>query len=144
MCARYPKEVRKQVARRRVLAAVEDLLFKSKISETADILGVEARFPRSKARLLEVLRESPPDLLILDLNAARFEPLELLHTVKSNDAMKDVSTVGFLSHVQRDLAVAARESGCDRVMARSAFTKDLPRILERGEASETVDEGGVG
>jgi PleD family two-component response regulator len=125
MCARYPKEVRKQVARRRVLAAVEDLLFKSKISETADILGVEARFPRSKARLLEVLRESPPDLLILDLNAARFEPLELLHTVKSNDAMKDVSTVGFLSHVQRDLAVAARESGCDRVMARSAFTKDL-------------------
>jgi PleD family two-component response regulator len=144
MCARYPKEVREQVARRRVLAAVEDLLFKSKISETADVLGVEARFPRSKARLLEALRESPPDLLILDLNSARFEPLELLQTVKSNDAMKDVSTVGFLSHVQRDLAVAARESGCDRVMARSAFTKDLPRILERGEASETVDKGGVG
>lgn len=144
MCARYPKEVREQVARRRVLAAVEDLLFKSKISETADVLGVEARFPRSKARLLEALRESPPDLLILDLNSARFEPLELLQTIKSDDAMKDVPTVGFLSHVQRDLAVAARESGCDRVMARSAFTKDLPRILERGEATETVDKGGVG
>ena len=132
------------MAPRRVLAAVEDLLFKSKISETADVLGVEARFPRSKARLLEALRESPPDLLILDLNSARFEPLELLQTVKSNDAMKDVPTVGFLSHVQRDLAVAARESGCDRVMPRSAFTEDLPRILERGEASETVDKGGVG
>ena len=132
------------MVRRRVLAAVEDLLFKSKISETADVLGVEARFPRSKARLLEALRESPPDLLILDLNSARFEPLELLQTVKSNDAMKDVPTVGFLSHVQRDLAVAARESGCDRVMPRSAFTEDLPRILERGEASETVDKGGVG
>ena len=144
MCERYPKEVRERVARRRVLAAVEDLLFKSKISETADVLGVEARFPRSKARLLEALRESPPDLLILDLNSARFEPLELLQTVKSDDAMKDVPTVGFLSHVQRDLAVAARESGCDRVMARSAFTKDLPRILAEGEASETVDEGDVG
>ena len=132
------------MARRRVLAAVEDLLFKSKISETADVLGVEARFPRSKARLLEALRESPPDLLILDLNSARFEPLELLQTVKSDDAMKDVPTVGFLSHVQRDLAVAARESGCDRVMARSAFTKDLPSILAEGEASETVDEGDVG
>ena len=132
------------MAHRRVLAAVEDLLFKSKISETADVLGVEARFPRSKARLLEALRESPPDLLILDLNSARFEPLELLQTVKSNDAMKDVPTVGFLSHVQKDLAVTAREAGCDRVMARSAFTKDLPKILERGEASETVDKGGVG
>ncbi len=132
------------MARRRVLAAVEDLLFKSKISETASQLGIEASFPRNPRKLLEAVRESPPDLLVLDLNSARFEPLELLQTIKSDDAMKDVPTVGFLSHVQRDLAVAARESGCDRVMARSAFTKDLPRILERGEASETVDKGGVG
>ena len=53
---------------RRVLAAVEDLLFKSKISETASQLGIEASFPRNPRRLLEVLRESPPDLLVLDLN----------------------------------------------------------------------------
>ena len=110
---------------RRVLAAVEDLLFKSKISETASTLGVEAAFPRSPKKLLEALRESPPDLLILDLNSARFEPLTLLRSVRSDDITRDVPTVGFLSHVQKDLAVAAREAGCDRVVARSAFTKDL-------------------
>jgi PleD family two-component response regulator len=110
---------------RRVLAAVEDLLFRSKISETASTLGIEAAFPRSPKKLLETLRETPPDLLILDLNSARFEPLALLQTVKSEEATRDVSTVGFLSHVQKDLAVAAREAGCDRVVARSAFTKDL-------------------
>jgi CheY-like chemotaxis protein len=129
---------------RRVLAAVEDLLFKSKISETAETLGVEARFPRSPGKLLETLRESPPDLLVLDLNSTRFEPLTLLRNVKSDDATRDVPTVCFLSHVQKDLAVAAREAGCDRVMARSAFTKDLPRILAQGEISETIDEAGVG
>jgi CheY-like chemotaxis protein len=120
---------------RRVLAAVEDLLFKSKISATAETLGVEAHFPRSRGKLLEAVRESPPDLLILDLNSMRFEPLDLLQTIKSNDATKDVPTIGFLSHVQKDLAVAAREFGCDKVMARSAFTKDLPRILAEGEAT---------
>ncbi len=114
---------------RSVLAAVEDLLFRSKISETAEQLGIEARFPRSKGKLLETLRESPPDLLVLDLNSARFEPLELLRTVKSDETTQRVPTVGFLSHVQGDLAVAARNAGCDHVMARSAFTKDLPRIL---------------
>jgi CheY-like chemotaxis protein len=129
---------------RKVLAAVEDLLFKSKISETAETLGVEAGFPRSPRKFLEALRESPPDLLILDLNSARFEPLTLLRTVSSDDATKDVPTVGFLSHVQKDLAVAAREAGCDRVMARSAFTKDLPKILSEGETSETIDEADVG
>jgi CheY-like chemotaxis protein len=114
---------------RRVMAAVEDLLFRSKISETAEVVGVETAFPRSPKRLIEALRASPPDLLVLDLNSARFEPLELLRIVKSDSALQDVRTVGFLSHVQGDLALAARESGCDRVMARSAFVENLPRVL---------------
>lgn len=114
---------------RRVVAAVEDLLFRSKISETAEVVGVETAFPRNPKRLIEALRASPPDLLVLDLNSARFEPLELLRIVESDSALQDVRTVGFLSHVQGDLALAARESGCDRVMARSAFVENLPRVL---------------
>jgi CheY-like chemotaxis protein len=114
---------------RRVLAAVEDLLFRSKISETAQAVGVEAAFPRNPRKLLEELRTAPPDLLVLDLNSSRFEPLELLRTVNSDAALREVSTVGFLSHVQGDLALAAREAGCDRVMARSAFVENLPRIV---------------
>ena len=131
---------------RRVLAAVEDLLFKSKISETASQLGIEASFPRSPRKLVEALRESPPDLLILDLNSARFEPLDLLRTIRSDDAAREVPTVGFLSHVQKDLAVAAREAGCDRVVARSAFTRDLPKILAGGAGAtgDSVDEADVG
>ena len=128
---------------RRILAAVEDLLFRSKISETATSLGIEAAFPRDPRRLLEALRGSPPDLLVLDLNAARFEPLALLRTVKSDEATRNVGTVGFLSHVQKDLAVAAREAGCDRVVARSAFTRELPKILA-GSTPDTIDEAGVG
>jgi len=128
---------------RTVLAAVEDLLFKSKISETASQLGIEAAFPRSPKKLLEALRESPPDLLVLDLNSSRFEPLTLLSSIRSDETTRDVSTVGFLSHVQKDLAVAAREAGCNRVVARSAFTRDLPKILA-GRVPDTVDEAGVG
>ena len=123
---------------RRVVAAVEDLLFRSKISETASTLGVEALFPRSPKKLMSEVQASPPDLLVLDLNSARFEPLKLLQHIKSDEASKDVPVIGFLSHVQKDLAVAAREFGCDRVMARSAFTKDLPQILS-GPGDAKVD-----
>jgi PleD family two-component response regulator len=132
------------IVARNVMAAVEDLLFRSKISETAAQLGIEASFPRSPNKLEDALRTSPPDLLILDLNSSRFEPLGLLRSVKSVEGTRDVKTVGFLSHVQKDLAVAAKEAGCDRVMARSAFTRDLPKVLAEGEAKDTVDEAGVG
>jgi CheY-like chemotaxis protein len=128
---------------RRILGAVEDLLFKSKISETASQLGIEAAFPRSPKKLLQALQESPPDLLVLDLNSARFEPLTLLRDINADETMREVSTVGFLSHVQKDLAVAAREAGCDRIVARSAFTRDLPKILA-GRTPDTIDEAGVG
>ena len=61
----------------------------------------------------------------------------------SEEALRNVSTVGFLSHVQKDLAVAAREAGCDRIVARSAFTRDLPKILA-GDTPDSFDEACVG
>ena len=126
------------------MAAVEDLLFRSKIDETAAQLGIEVSFPRGPKKLEDALRTSPPDLLILDLNSSRFEPLQILQAVNSEEATRDVKTVGFLSHVQKDLAVAAKEAGCDRVMARSAFTRDLPKVLDEGDSTDRVDEAGVG
>ncbi len=113
----------------RVVAAVEDLLFRSKISETAEQLGIEATFPRSPKKLVEQAVQSPPDLFVLDLNSMRLEPLELLKRLKSDETLRNIPVVGFLSHVQKDLAIAARELRCDRVMARSAFAKELPKIL---------------
>src|SRR5215218_4745566 len=142
-CANLPTYSTEANVTRKVLGAVEDLLFKSKISETSSQLGIEAAFPRSPKKLLDALRESPPDLLLLDLNSARFEPLKLLREVESDETTRDIPTVGFLSHVQKDLAVAAREAGCDRIVARSAFTRDLPKILA-GDTPDTIDEAGVG
>ncbi|MBA2692634.1 MAG: response regulator [Rubrobacter sp.] len=131
-------------AERRVVAALEDLLFRSKINETAENLeGVEAAFPRSPKKLMESLRSSPPDLLVLDLNSARFEPLKILAEIEADEALKNIPTVGFLSHVQKDLAVAAKEYGCDRVMARSAFTQKLPEVLAGAKAdAEGAEEIG--
>ncbi|WP_273843790.1 hypothetical protein [Rubrobacter calidifluminis] len=113
----------------KVVAAVEDLLFRSKISATADKLGVEVSFPRSGGKLLESLRESPPDLLIIDLASSRYEPVRLLREVKSGEATQKIRTIGFVPHVETDLIRAAREAGCDRIFSRGAFTEELPAIL---------------
>jgi CheY-like chemotaxis protein len=113
----------------RVLAAVEDLFFGAKILETAERLNARLALVRSLEELAETLRVDRPDLVIFDLNAEGCRPLEAIRRLKADPDLKDITTLGFFSHVQHDLKVAATEAGCDRIMTRSAFTAQLPDLL---------------
>jgi CheY-like chemotaxis protein len=113
----------------RVLAAVDDLFFGTKIAETAARLNVPLALVRSPEELEEKLRAFRPDLVIFDLNAEGCRPLEATRRVGADPELKGTALLAFFSHVQHDLKAAAVEAGCNRVMARSAFTAQLPEIL---------------
>jgi DNA-binding NarL/FixJ family response regulator len=109
----------------RVVALMDDLFFQMKIAETAKHLGLELKVATNGNALLELL-EPAPNLVIVDLNA-RSQPLAAVERLRA--AHKDLRVVGFLSHVQRDLAAQAQAAGCSEVMPRSAFTQNLAAIL---------------
>ena len=68
-------------------------------------------------------------LVIFDLNSAKADPLNTVATLRSDPDLKAVPTMGFVSHVDTELIVAARQAGVDEVMARSAFAANLAKIL---------------
>jgi CheY-like chemotaxis protein len=70
-------------------------------------------------------------LIILDLNFAEIDVLQLIRDLKSNDATKTIGVVGYVSHVQGERKQQVQEAGCDTVLARSAFSHDLQQILTR-------------
>jgi DNA-binding NarL/FixJ family response regulator len=109
----------------RVVALMDDLFFQMKLAETAKHLGVEVKVATTADALMPLL-DSPPKLLIVDLNS-RSQPIAAIERLRA--AKNGVRVVGFLSHVQTDLAAQARAAGCDEVMARSAFTQNLAAIL---------------
>lgn len=113
----------------RVLAATDDLFFGARIVETARQLGVPLLLVGSPEGLMEKARADRPGLLIFDLNAERCRPLEAIRQVKADPDLRGVAILGFFSHVQTDLKQAAAQAGCDRIVARSAFTAELPEIL---------------
>jgi CheY-like chemotaxis protein len=119
----------------KILAAVADLIFLSKIQQTAKLTGVEVGVVP-----LDQLTErlSSAGLVFLDLNHGSGRSIEVLRAIKSNPATRTIQIIGFLSHVQADLARAAREAGCDVVMARSAFTQRLPQLLRSYAPKETA------
>jgi DNA-binding NarL/FixJ family response regulator len=119
-----------------ILAVVDDLLFLSKIQQTAQQLGVVMKSARP-ADLLDLAIEDVPNALIIDLNHRSGKALEVLRTLKSDLKTKDIAVMGFVSHVQTDLITAARNAGCDLVLAHSGFVSQLPSILQQFSATDT-------
>jgi DNA-binding NarL/FixJ family response regulator len=109
----------------RVVALMDDLFFQMKLAETAKHLGIEVKVAANPDALNGLL-EPAPKLVIVDLNA-RSQPLAAIQRLRS--VSKDLRIVGFLSHVQRDLAAQAQSAGCDEVLPRSAFSQNLAAIL---------------
>jgi len=112
-----------------VLCVVDDLLFSVKISTAAKSLGVDIYFERAAENVLPRIREKQPHLVIFDLNSAKLRPMDAIAEMKADPALKDVRTLGYVSHVQTDTINAARQAGVDQVLARSAFAERLREIL---------------
>lgn len=111
-----------------VLTLVDDLFFQAKMTETARQLSLGLQSCTTVDALLAEARREIPRLIIVDLNA-RNRPIEAIEQIRA--AARDVPLVGFLSHVQTDLAERARAAGCHEVMPRSQFTRNLATILSQ-------------
>jgi hypothetical protein len=98
----------------KVAAFVPNLMDRSKVAAAAAALGVEVAFAAAPGEL------APAELTVVDLS--RPGVLDVV-------AGRAGRTVGFASHVDRDLMVSARAAGCDQVLARSAFFSRLGELL---------------
>ncbi len=109
------------------LILVDDLFFASKIGEAARRAGVAIESVTME-NLASRLQSTQAKAVIIDLNLRSGRAVEAVRNLKSNPEWKG-TVCGFVSHVQGDLIEAARRAGCDLVLARSAFARDLPKLL---------------
>ncbi len=113
-----------------VLAVIEDLFFTVKINETAKQAGLTAQFVRSEIDAIERAKLQP-SVIVIDLNCGAIDPIRLIGELKASPQTKGIALLGFVSHVQADLKQKAQQAGCDMVMARSAFSQNMPQIFKR-------------
>ena len=121
-----------------IIAVIDDLFFSVKIRTAAKTLGTEVYFERTPQQVLESIRSKAPRLVIFDLDSGKMQPMEAIAAMKADPALRDVPTLGFVSHVHADLIAAARAAGIDQVLARSAFVDRLGSILQSGASSTST------
>jgi CheY-like chemotaxis protein len=114
---------------RNIIAVVDDLFFASKIRGTAEELSVTVSFVRNIDALVEAARRDQPSLIICDLHSQRVDPGDLAKQLKADEHLRSVPLLGFFSHVQIELQHQAEAAGFDRVLPRSAFSKNLREII---------------
>jgi CheY-like chemotaxis protein len=110
-----------------VVAVLEDLFFTVKIADAAKRAGMEAVFVKNAEAAIHKLHDRPA-LMVVDLNCASVDPIELVTRVKASE-FRDIPMIGFISHVQVERRQQAVDAGYDKVLARSAFSDNLVQVL---------------
>lgn len=115
-----------------MLVAIEDdLMFLSRIREAATATGAEVKVARNAAALLAAC-EAGASLVLANLDSARLPVFEAVRELRALPRFAAVNVTGYLSHVHAERAQEARDAGFDRVLARSAFVRELPALIAGG------------
>jgi CheY-like chemotaxis protein len=122
-----------------VIALVDDLMFLSRIREAAGGTGAGVRAVRGATDLLSAARDGGR-LVLVDADSSRLPWAEAVGRLRADPSLAPLPVVAFLSHVHADRAEAARAAGCTRVLSRSAFVQELPRLLASAAPVTTPEE----
>ena len=109
-----------------LIACVEDLFFRSKIEATARHLDAPVRFVAVRD-LAKACGGKDTAAVLLELSNG--ESIGAVRELRRARATQALPVIGFLSHVDKDLAKEAESAGVSQVMPRSQFSETLPDLL---------------
>lgn len=110
------------------LLVTGDLIFSTKITGTARLLGLDVRVVNSAPAALDRIRTNSPQCILLDLSVSSLTS-DLIREIVLAASGKPV--VAFGSHVDTARLESARDAGCTDVMPRSRFSAELPELLKQ-------------
>lgn len=111
----------------RILAAIHDLMFSSKVNASAR--GKPIEWLKRGTKVVDQVNASKPDVLLIDLASPQLDAINAIREIKGGDR-KGTTVIGYVDHTREDLIEAARAAGCDQVLSKGEFARRLPELLE--------------
>ncbi len=108
-----------------VAIIVPDLMFQSRISATADALGLTPTIADTPESVGAALAERPA-VVVIDLQAAGIDVLATIRHAVANGA----HVLAFGRHTDPATLRAARAAGASLAVPRSQLIEELPQLLE--------------
>ena len=105
-----------------------DLIFRTKIKETAAELGYRVLEAQTEAAARSLIETHRPKVVLVDLTAGDFVAPRALAAYREL-THGGAWLVAFGPHVEKEALAAARNAGCQVVLSRKRFVANLPGLL---------------
>ena len=105
-----------------------DLFFASKVSGTAEALGLRVEVRGDVAQAVESACGAECRCLLIDLEKPGLSIAELMAGLSTESRPY---VIAFGPHVRTALFEEAHSAGCNEVLPRSRFSAELPQILKK-------------
>jgi CheY-like chemotaxis protein len=110
------------------LLVSRDLFFTSRVTGTADLLGIEVQVAGDAQTAAERLTDAKIGCIFIDLADTGLDVAGFFARLPAGDRPP---IIAFGSHVATARLQAARAAGCDLVLPRSRFSADLADLLKK-------------
>ena len=114
---------------RKVILAVNNMIFTSKIMSVLDNLEAEGVKAIRSDEIFVKAQEMQPDLIIMDLNLNGIEAPSLINKLRSYKSTEGIPIVCYSPHVMVDQMRAAMKAGATEVLTNTKMTSRMGRIL---------------
>ena len=119
-----------RISRKTICVVADDMFFSSKIENTAKDLDITIIKLRNHEELLDKIQGKTIDLVIIDLASRKIDVEKVFAELKNSKEHSKVFCIGYLPHVERELAGKFREKGVDLVIPRSKFSREMGLIIK--------------
>ncbi len=112
-----------------IVTLVPNLLLRSQLNSVLSGMNVESKNVQNSADMIAAIKGGTDIRVILDLNAAGVDTIELLKEIKRD--FSSVQVIGFFSHVDKAIEQQAKAAAIDLLYPRSKFFGALPGIISQ-------------
>lgn len=118
------------ILQKTICVVADDVFFSSKIESTAKHLGIVMIKVKNHDEFRDKIEGKTVDLVIIDLASKKIDAEDVFTKLKSFPEHQEIFCIGYLPHVERELASKFREKGVDLVIPRSKFSREMNKIIE--------------
>ena len=119
-----------RISRKTICVVADDVFFSSKIESTAKDLDIGVTKVKNREEFLDKIEGKTIGLVIIDLASRKIDAEKVFAELKNSRKHGKVFCIGYLPHVERELAGKFREKGVDLVIPRSKFSREMSTIIE--------------